>query len=202
MGTRGAYGFRVEGKDKVTYNHFDSYPRELGDNVLNYICKTPLAKMREIALRIELVDRDSQPSEEAKRIYRKYADLQVSEHSYDDWYCLLRNTQGDLFPYSKDLHDMIDSHEFLADSLFCEWAYIINLDTTRLEAYAGFNKNPSAKGRYASQSIEDNNGYYGVALLKEMPIQNITRERIASLVKEIEALGGYAQRYSHDYRSD
>ena len=30
MGTRGAYGFRINDKDKVTYNHFDSYPDGFG----------------------------------------------------------------------------------------------------------------------------------------------------------------------------
>jgi len=33
MGTRGAYGFRKNGIDKVTYNHFDSYPEQLGESL-------------------------------------------------------------------------------------------------------------------------------------------------------------------------
>ena len=35
---------------------------------------------------------------------------------------------------------MIDSHRFMADSLFCEWAYIIDLDNMRLLVYKGFQK--------------------------------------------------------------
>ncbi len=26
MGTRGAYGVRIDGQDKIAYNHSDSYP--------------------------------------------------------------------------------------------------------------------------------------------------------------------------------
>lgn len=68
-----------------------------------------------------------------------------------------------------------DDTGFLADSLFCEWAYIINLDSDKLEIYKGFNKDPQAKGRYAHLYDEDgvNNGYYGVALVLELPFDKL-----------------------------
>lgn len=34
------------------------------------------------------------------------------------------------------------STEFAADSLFCEWAYLLDLDNDILEVYRGFNKTP------------------------------------------------------------
>ena len=37
MGTRGLYGFRKNGVDKVTYNHWDSYPDGLGKQILRFI---------------------------------------------------------------------------------------------------------------------------------------------------------------------
>ena len=33
-----------------------------------------------------------------------------------------------------------NSIEFIKESLFCEWAWVIDLDEKRLEAFAGFNK--------------------------------------------------------------
>lgn len=191
MGTRGAYGFRIDNTDKVTYNHYDSYPDELGRNVMNYISKTPLQSMKEIATGMQLVDRDSTPSQKLILKYREYADLSVSRQKYQDWYCLLRKTQGDMFAFHNGLRHMPDYREFLTDSLFCEWAYILNLDSERLECYTGFNKIPSAKGRYASQSIERNNGYYGVALLKEIALPDITEGGIDAYVSELERLGRY-----------
>lgn len=189
MGTRGAYGFRIDNIDKVIYNHFDSYPDELGRNVMNYISKTDLTAMKEVAADIQLVERSSTPSRELIRKYRKYADLSVSRQKYEDWYCLLRKVQGDLFAFHTGLRHMPDNREFLADSLFCEWAYILNLDSERLECYTGFNKDPSAKGRYASQSIERGSGYYGVALLKEIALPDITGGGIDAYVSELEKLG-------------
>lgn len=37
------------------------------------------------------------------------------------------------------IHHTLD---FAADSLFCEYAYVVNLDTDKLEVYEGFNKSP------------------------------------------------------------
>ena len=37
MGTPGAVGFRANKQDKVTYNHFDSYPSGLGSDVISFI---------------------------------------------------------------------------------------------------------------------------------------------------------------------
>ncbi|SVD17359.1 uncharacterized protein METZ01_LOCUS370213, partial [marine metagenome] len=34
MGTRGAIGFTIDGQNKLTYNHMDSYPEWLGARIL------------------------------------------------------------------------------------------------------------------------------------------------------------------------
>ena len=38
MATRGLYGLRKNGQDKLTYNHFDSYPDCLGRKILKLCC--------------------------------------------------------------------------------------------------------------------------------------------------------------------
>ena len=70
---------------------------------------------------------------------------------------------------------MNDSKNFLSDSLFCEWAYIINIDTNCLEIYQGFNEDESAPGRYASlkKDCDGDRKYYGVALLIEISFDKI-----------------------------
>lgn len=37
---------------------------------------------------------------------------------------------------------------FAADSLFCEWAYVLDLDTEELEVYEGFQRAPHDEGRF------------------------------------------------------
>lgn len=66
-------------------------------------------------------------------------------------------------------------NDFLFDSLFCEYAYIINLDEGVLEFYIGFNKNPEADGRYAHKIGE--RGYCGVRLAKTMKLEDIINNK-------------------------
>jgi len=153
-----------------------------------YVAKTHNEKLRDVASKIILVDPNSKPSPELIERYWKYVDTNVSEQTVEEWYCLLRHTQGDLTPYNDDLEHMIDNHEFLHNSLFCEWAYIINVDTGKFEAYQGFNKDPSAPGRYASSSRKGDEEYQGVALIKEIPIVDIKENRIDDFVKELEEI--------------
>jgi len=49
-----------------------------------------------------------------------------------------------------------NSVDFAGDSLFCEWAYVINLDTNELEIYKGFNDCPPNKGeRFADIPVDE-----------------------------------------------
>lgn len=197
MGTRGAYGFRVGKKDKVTYNHFDSYPTGLGVKILEFVKETPVEKLKEIAENVCLVDEDAKPTPEEIAICHKAGtvDLGVGSGSQDDWYCLLRGAQGNM-ELLADCPLLIDSKEFLHDSLFCEYAYIINVDTGKVEIYRGFNKRRNGMGRYAKKLLKDNREekYYGVALFTEISFEDV--KKIDSLE---EYLDGVSQRMDKDY---
>lgn len=175
MGTRGAYGFRIGGKDKVTYNHFDSYPSGLGESVLVALASADLGRVKTVAEGIEMVDEGATPTDAQIKICqdRGLVNLGVSRQDTSDWYCLLRNAQGDIEALLNGrVPFMSDGAGFLTDSLFCEWAYIINLDEGVLEVYKGFNKVVSAPGRYAPLG-GDGQGYFGVALIDSIPLASV-----------------------------
>lgn len=160
MSTRGAWGFRIGRKDKVTYNHSDSYPEGLGEGIVNFIkgCAKDSsafnlqAKLAELAKGIELVDTEKPPTKaqiaRVQKDFPEVIDLKVSEQKLTDWYCLTRGAQGNFEVFAKGFPYMSDSHNFLHESLFCEHAYIINLDEGVLEYHLGFNRNAKAPGRY------------------------------------------------------
>lgn len=181
MGTRGAVGFRIDGTDKVTYNHFDSYPSGLGEVVVAFCKRTKDIDLAPFVRGIRLVDEGTPPSEAEIKKYRQWYDGSVGSGSPQDWYCLLREAQGQLDCYLEGLDVMIDSHEFLADSLFCEWAYIVNLDEGVLEVHQGRNHDPKAPGRYARLREGD---YCGVALVKSVPLKDIDSFDITALEEE------------------
>lgn len=167
MGTRGCYGFRKNGIDKLTYNHFDSYPDCLGYDVVQFCKETSIEEMNKIFDRIILVEEDSKPTVEQIAECMKYYNGDVSTRTPEDWYCLLREAQGDLNVYKNGLKYMIDNHDFIKDSLFCEYAYIINLDTNDLEFWVGFQHEPDTNNRYGT---EQDDGYYPCKMLACYPL--------------------------------
>ena len=182
MGTRGAIGFRLDGKDKVTYNHFDSYPSGLGADILSELSGIKnWDNVKDAVRAITFVNEEVPPTQTQIEQCREFTDLGVGDQSETDWYCLLRNAQGSLAPYIDGrLPFMADNQGFLLDSVFCEYAYIVNLDDMVLEFYKGFNKDNKAAGRYASKHRTRKGeapDYYGVVLMDTMPLTDLPKTK-------------------------
>jgi hypothetical protein len=172
MGTRGCYGLRKDGLDKLTYNHYDSYPSCLGQSMFDFIQSTSIEEMKNIFDKIVLVKDNDMPSDEELILWKLTEKIGTEKF---DWYWLLRDTQGDLSYYKQDdAKYMIDNQGFIQDSLFCEWAYIVNLDTSELEVYKGFQHEPH-ENRYTDYVYESNSGdkYYPCKLIATYPLDNI-----------------------------
>jgi hypothetical protein len=182
MGTRGVFGFIRGGVEKVAYNHFDSYPDALGSHVLSFI-KEYLSKLDEIYDNLELVDDDTVITEEHKKLCTKLDIWNSNVDIGDSWYAMLRGAQSEgIMYYGKGLKYMVDGHHFLTDSLFCEWAYIINLDTRELEFYKGFNTDHNADGRYASSvRAEGSDKYCGVSLCGILSLDHISDAEVVNI---------------------
>lgn len=184
MGTRGLYGFRKNGEDKTTYCHYDSYPDGLGRSMIEFIQEYGL-DLNDIYKRIILVDEDSKPTERQIKECKNLADLSVSEKSLEDWYCLLRNAQGNPKMYGQGLRYMIDNKNFILDSLFCEYAYIINLDTKKLEIYKGFQHVPDESNIYGCEANSE--GYYPCKLAYVIDLLDVIRcQNNDGLIRQIE----------------
>ena len=71
-----------------------------------------------------------------------------------------------------------DYHTFLHNSVFCQYAYIINLDERVVEFYVGdCNHNPYAKGRYAKFESGFDKAY-GVKLRRKMPLSKFLKGKV------------------------
>lgn len=184
MGTRGLYGFRKNGIDKTTYNHWDSYPDCLGHTMVEFCKETSITEMNEIYDKLVLVEEGSKPTKKQINECIEFYNDSVSTGSIKDWYCLLREAQGNPNVYKHGLKYMIDNHEFIKDSLFCEYAYIINLDTNCLEFWVGFQHKPYEDNRYGTES--DNN-YYPCKMMSEYPLDSINEHSAQSLVNSMNA---------------
>jgi len=134
MGTRGLYGFCKNEEFKLAYNHYDSYPSWLGEEVLSYARAKSVKELNKIFDSIKMINVDNEPTFSDIEKWQQYTDLSVGSGSTTDWYCLMRKAQGDLEAF-ETTGQMPDDKEFFNDGLFCEWCYIINLDSNNLEIY-------------------------------------------------------------------
>ena len=181
MGTRGTCGFRLNGQDKLAYNHFDSYPSGLGTDIARQVQairnKFSPGELRTLVGNLVSVNEDTTVTPELMEATKPYHDLGVSEQSVDDPYCLFRGAQGNVMAYL-EMGYMLENGGFIRSSLFCEWGYIVNLDSEMLEVWEGFQKSPNLTNRYGQ---EQENGYYPCLLVAEFPLESVTPEQIKAL---------------------
>ena len=173
MSSRGAYGFYKDNTNKITYNHYDSYPSVLGKSIINFIVNTTNQEMEKIFHDIELVNENEGPSDDQLEDIKNYTPVDDCK----TWYSALNFSQGDLIPYKQGLKYMCGGYEkFIEDSLMCEYAYIINLDDGVLEFYKGKNKRQRNEYRYKSSNpviINDDITYYACSLVRKYPLDVI-----------------------------
>lgn len=160
MSTRGAVGFRKGNKDYLIYNHCDSYPSGLGYGMLRFIKESNIAQLNNVTDIIYDLSRDSSV--------------------FDDMTYV-----PDIFVQCVTDLEKDNANHFLHDSLFCEYGYLINLDTQQLEFYVGSNKLPlENKGRYAK--IVSHAIYGGVVLAKTLSFDFIKESTLSDLVVMLE----------------
>lgn len=175
MSTRGLVGFRIDGVDKVMYNHFDSYPSNLGERTVSFIhsyinkhCDA-LKKLKNKVRYIILVNSEDFTTNGSGKI----------------WYEELRDIQGDLNAMLKR-GVITNDINFIYDSLFCEWVYIINLDEMVFEIYMGNQTKPHNRGRYANKLKSNTvNEYQSCALVGRFPLNDIPDDWRSKLCKKL-----------------
>lgn len=178
MGTRGVYGYRLDGKDKLSYNHFDSYPTGLGVSIAHQVqalLEIPEEELKETVRGLESVWEHEKASPELIEATKGYHDLNVSDQKPTDPYCLFRKAQGDLLA-TLDIGYYLDANDFIKESLFCEWGYIVNLDEMVLEIWRGFQKEPVPDGRYGTE--KDEYDFYPCAMIAEFPLGEVTEDAV------------------------
>lgn len=188
MGTRGSAGFIYKDKESLSYNHFDSYPDGLGKEVLRFISKVNKEdgwnKFKENASYLKNITGKITDNDMIEK-YKKYSDLSVSEKSYTDPYCLFRKIQGSEWMnevYKGYLQDYMLNNKFIKDSLFCEYAYIINLDNMKLEFYDGYQKKPQLGNRFG---VEYDDEYYPCRLVSIFDLESINDDTVDNIIEKM-----------------
>lgn len=181
MGTRNLVAVKLDGEYKVAqYGQWDGYPSGQGATVLDF-----LAKWDRPAFEAKVRAASFLTTEEVDAINSTIKAEGLQDRWQSRWPELSRDAGADILGMiaaDEPGMKLRNSIEFAADSLFCEWAYVLDLDANTLEVFRGFNKTPLAEGErfYGAkcadaddQSRRENDGY--------QPINNVASYTLDSL---------------------
>ncbi len=173
MGTRNLTLVLLNGEYKVAqYGQWDGYPSGQGLGVLNFLRTMEIDKMRTALDHVKFPT-----NEEAKELAAKVD----TDGKIDgvDWMKVYPQFSRDLCAkilslvyYNKEEILLLkNSLDFAADSLFCEWAYLVNLDNDTLEVYKGFNKSSLGDtDRFLFLEDKAEDGYHPIKIVKSYPL--------------------------------
>lgn len=185
MGTRHLVCVELNGQYKVAqYGQFDGYPDHCGvklkdslnayskQQIRNAVSRVTLHKMEEIEKFLNFYDSESE-------LLQNYPF--IDRHIASDIIDMLVQTE---IPNPI----LFDSSSFAAESLFCEWAYVINLDDEFFEVYRGFQKEPHPVTERFTHLNHESDEFYPVKHLKSFGFDELANLTEDKFVEQVESL--------------
>ena len=162
MGTRHLIAAFKDGEYKVAqYGQWDGYPSGQGVNCLKYLKKYNKDKL------LKALSLSSFISKDDKTIGQGY----LPEFNRDTSVGILS-----LIEESNGLK-LYNDMNFAKDSLFCEWAYVIDFDSDTFEVYKGFNTEKLTEGDRFYDEKFNIDEYKPVKLLSSYDLNDLPNER-------------------------
>lgn len=190
MGTRNLTVVKSNNKLKVAqYGQWDGYPSGQGQDIVDFLLgDRNLEKLKENLSKVRYLDekgKDKEFLEEYNRRAPKWSnepDNRTDEEK--SWWntFMTRDLGAEILTNIADsnLDEIIIENSFVFgnDSLFCEWAYVVDLDDDLLYVYEGFNTEEVTTGlwKHVPEPKESASGdtYYPVKPIAKMSIDSDT----------------------------
>jgi hypothetical protein len=150
MGTRHLTIVKSEGKIFGQYGQWDGYPEGAGTDVLHFAQTQDLEALAQKMKALKFLTGEEVSSRwmacgvvydddgEGSATFDMVDKFKVANAHLD------RDTGANILYYilNAEAPEVQDKLIFAADSLFCEWAWMLDLDSKRLRCFKGFNKLP------------------------------------------------------------
>lgn len=157
MGTRNLTCVVLNDEFKIAqYGQFDGYPVGVGVGICEFLQTSNLDTFKD-----------------------KVSKLTFTDNEYPD---LIKLDGPELlkFVLEGNITEVPNNMYFASDSLFCEWAYVIDLDNNKLEIYKGFQQKPPTAGRFINVKPFREN-YYPVSLVATLDFKDCTFNKMQEL---------------------
>jgi hypothetical protein len=197
MGTRNLEVVVLNGEIRVgNYSQWDGSPASQG--------MTSLRFLRDKLNKEQFVEKIQKSSwikpKELKKLWNSVGadpksdmvDWEVSKKFSEKYPWLHRDCGAKIFEIIQENESGIklqNTVSFAADSLFCEWAYVVDLDKNTFEIYKGFNETPLEENDRFYFLQKPNSEYYPVKMIKSYSLDNLPtdEEFLEDLVEKEEA---------------
>lgn len=187
MGTRSLICVFKDEKYKVAqYSQWDGYPEGQGIGVLKFLTKEMDRNLFETKLNMVRFGTEEELNKQWKECGADdsgWVNMEVSNRHKKLYPENDRDTGSDILSIIQNTNKPLvleNSLEFAADSLFCEWAYVIDLDKNTFEVYEGFNQEPLDDNERFSfldyNPPHRTDKYYPVRLVAIFDINNLPTE--------------------------
>lgn len=199
MGTRHLIAVQHDGKYKLAqYGQWDGYPDGQGTTVLAFARehldtkKKQAAFVKQLDARVRFVTEQ----DDLDKLWQEAVGKKPSKSGFEavgdantfgkKFPGMSRDTGGDILELVRKAKAPLftrDSIDFAADSLFCEWAYVVDLDKGTLEVFKGFNQKPLEKGERFAKLKDDathrkpEDKYYPVKLKAQFKLDDLPNEK-------------------------
>lgn len=173
MGTRNLTTIVLDGQYRIAqYGQWDGYPSGQGSTVLEFLNGMDREKFEKNLRGCYFFTKEN------------LAELQKEGESigwdafWEKYHSMSRDRGAEILQIVQDSEGGIglkNQLAFAGDSLFCEWAYVIDLDTDRLEVFRGFNQSPLKDGERFKDvpDLEVQEGYYPITLAASYPLDSL-----------------------------
>ena len=190
MGTRHITAVVSEGQFVVAqYGQWDGYPTGAGNNIVAII-SGKIDQLKASLKHIVPVESDT-----VERYWRECgasdwgADIETCQRFKAKYVTLDRDTGPDVLNILIHTEVPVELYlnvDFIGDGLFCEWVYVVDLDSGMFEIYQGSQIRPS-ENRFSTMFEGRTNGYYPPKLVATYPLDDLpTYLQLMKLEKDCE----------------
>lgn len=177
MGTNHLTVAYINGEYKIAqYGQWDGYPEGQGIETLNFLRN----EMDEAVFREKLVASVFIQQQELDDLWKQYGE-EGSAAMKRDHPGLHRDTGAKIFRLVQDAPAGIklkNSLAFAAEGLYCEWVWVIDLDSRTFECYKGGQEEPLDSGeRFFFLEEEAGDGYHPCKLVAKWSLDKLPKKK-------------------------
>lgn len=190
MGTRHITAVVAEGEFVVAqYGQWDGYPTGAGSAIV-FIIRDKIDQLKASLKHIVPVESDTVERYWSECGAQEWgADMETRQRFKAKHTTLDRDTGPDVLNiliHTEVPVELFRDLDFIADGLFCEWVYVVDLDSNTFEIYQG-SQIHSSENRFSSMFEGAIKGYYPPKLVATYPLDELpTDSQLMKLEKDCE----------------